>query len=244
VKASELYGDIRKYFMANANKAMVKKYERYFTEGYDAYGIIREKFDKKLKDVKKDKSLNMRLVLSTSKLLVKSGKYEETNFAICLLKEFSAQFDHKTFGQVEKWFDIGIVNWAHTDVFCEHLMSEFFGKEIISLKDISDWRSAKNTYQRRAVPVSMLSLLKTTKSYKSLFGFIEPLMMDGEKKVQQGLGWFLREAWKIKKKETETFLLKWKDKAPRIIFQYATEKMTAEEKKRFRKEKTTSGRRS
>ena len=62
-------------------------------------------------------------------------------------------------------------------------------------------------------------------------------MMDPEKKVQQGLGWFLRESWKIKPKETETFLLKWKNNAPRTIFQYATEKMTAEEKKRFRKDK-------
>ena len=61
--------------------------------------------------------------------------------------------------------------------------------------------------------------------------------LEEEKKVPQGLGWFLREAWKIKRKETETFLLKWKDRAPRVIFQYATEKMTAEEKKRFRKEK-------
>jgi 3-methyladenine DNA glycosylase AlkD len=216
---------------------MVKKYEKYFTEGFDSYGITSEKFNEKVKAVLNDKRVNMKLVLSTGKLLVKSGKYEETNFAICLLKEFSEQFDYKTFEQVEKWFDIGIVNWAHTDIFCGHLMSEFFDRGIVTLKDLSDWRGSRNKYQRRAVPVSMLSLLKTHKNYKSLFSFIGPLMMDSEKKVQQGLGWFLREAWKIKRKETETFLFKWKDKAPRVIFQYATEKMTAEEKKRFRKDK-------
>ena len=228
MKAAELHKDIQKYFKANASKAMVKKYERYFTEGFDAYGLTSEKFDEKVKAVLNDKRVNFRLVLSTGKLLVKSGKYEETNLAICLLKEFSEQFDSKTFSQVEKWFDIGIVNWAHTDIFCGHLMTEFFEKGIVSLKDLSDWRSAKNKYQRRAVPVAMLPLLKTTKNYKTLFSFINPLMMDEEKKVQQGLGWFLREAWKIKRKETETFLLKWKNKAPRVIFQYATEKMTAE----------------
>ena len=237
MKAAELHKDIQKYFKANASRAMVKKYERYFTEGFDSYGITPDKFDEKVKAVLNDKRVNMRLALSAGKLLVKTGKYEETNFAICLLKEFSEQFDSKTFEQVEKWFDIGIINWAHTDIFCGHLMSEFFNRGIVSLKDLSDWRSAKNKYQRRAVPVAMLPLLKTAKSYKPLFSFISPLMMDEEKKVQQGLGWFLREAWKIKAKETETFLLKWKDKAPRVIFQYATEKMTAEEKKRFRKKK-------
>ena len=118
MKAAELHKDIQKYFKANSSKAMVKKYARYFTEGYDAYGVQTEDFNKRLKAVASDESVNMRLVLSVGKLLVKSGKYEETNFAICLLKEFSEQFDTKTFNQIAKWFDIGIVNWAHADVFC------------------------------------------------------------------------------------------------------------------------------
>ncbi|MFC1637152.1 DNA alkylation repair protein, partial [Planctomycetota bacterium] len=84
---------------------------------------------------------------------------------------------------------------------------------------------------------AMLALLKSTKDYAPLFAFIEPLMMDGERVVHQGLGWFLREAWKLRKKQTETFLLKWKNDAARVIFQYATEKMTPEQKKRFKREK-------
>jgi hypothetical protein len=35
----------------------------------------------------------------------------------------------------------------------------------------------------------------------------------------------------------EVFLLKWKDISARLIFQYATEKMTKENKERFRKSK-------
>jgi len=237
MKAAELHKDIQKYCRANADKAMVKKYSRYFTEGFDSYGLTSEKFDKIITSTLNNPKVNMRLVLSTAKLLVKTGKYEETNIAICLLKEFSEDFDAKTFSQIEKWFDVGIVNWAHTDIFCGHLMPPFFEKKIITLKHLSDWRTAKNKYQRRAVPVAMLGLLKTAKNFKPLFTFISPLMMDEAKKVQQGLGWFLREAWKIKRKETESFLLKWKDKAPRTIFQYATEKMTAQEKKRFKRDK-------
>ncbi|MBN2314952.1 MAG: DNA alkylation repair protein [Sedimentisphaerales bacterium] len=105
------------------------------------------------------------------------------------------------------------------------------------MENLSGWRMATNKYQRRAVPVAMLILLKSTNDYAPLFDFIDPLMMDGERVVHQGLGWFLREAWKIKKKPTETFLLKWKNDAARVIFQYATEKMTPEQKKRFKKEK-------
>jgi 3-methyladenine DNA glycosylase AlkD len=67
--------------------------------------------------------------------------------------------------------------------------------------------------------------------------FIEPLMTDKEREVHQGVGWFLREAWKIEPAPVEEFLLKYKDTAPRLIFQYATEKMTAEGKSRFRRSK-------
>jgi 3-methyladenine DNA glycosylase AlkD len=73
--------------------------------------------------------------------------------------------------------------------------------------------------------------------FTPVFAFIEPLMTDDEREVHQGVGWFLREAWKLKRNETENFLLEWKDTAPRLIIQYATEKMSTEEKQRFKKKK-------
>jgi hypothetical protein len=36
----------------------------------------------------------------------------------------------------------------------------------------------------------------------------------------------------------EAFLLDWKDKAPRLIYQYACEKMTPAQKSRYRRSKT------
>jgi 3-methyladenine DNA glycosylase AlkD len=237
MKATELCEQIKNYCRANADEAVVKKYSRYFKEGYNAYGLSREKLEEKVDSILSDKSVNMKLVLTASRSLIKSGKYEETSFAILLLNGFSEQFTAATFREIGKWFQIGIINWGHTDVICDMLIPPFFKKKIISLDALSDWRTAKNKYQRRAVPVSMLALLKNTDDYTPLFDFIEPLMTDNERVVHQGLGWFLREAWKIKKKQTETFLLKWKNDAARVIFQYATEKMTPEQKRRFKKEK-------
>jgi len=237
MRATELREDIRNYCRANANEAIVKKYSRYFKEGYDAYGLSREQFEEKAASILCGKGVNLKLVLSTSRLLVKSGKYEETSFAIRLLSGFSGQFTPATFKEVEKWFEIGIINWGHTDVICGVLISQFLKRKVISLEALRGWRTAKNKYQRRAVPVAMIELLKSTSDYAVLFAFVEPLMLDSERVVHQGLGWFLREAWKLKRKETEAFLLKWKNEAARLIFQYATEKMTPKEKERFRKDK-------
>ena len=166
MKAEELYKDIRQYCKANADEAVVKKYSRFFKEGYDAYGLTREKLEEKVNSILRDKKVNMKLVLSTSRLLVKSGKYEETSFAIRLLKEFSEQFTAGTFKEIGKWFEIGIINWGHTDAICGMIISEFFERKIISLNALEDWRMAKNKYQRRAVPVAMIEILKETADFQ------------------------------------------------------------------------------
>jgi 3-methyladenine DNA glycosylase AlkD len=62
-------------------------------------------------------------------------------------------------------------------------------------------------------------------------------MSDPEKFVQKGLGWFLREAWKIHPEKVEDYLMKWKDRCGRTIIQYATEKMDKEYRKRFARSK-------
>ncbi|MCE5185257.1 MAG: DNA alkylation repair protein [Planctomycetaceae bacterium] len=239
---TQLYEDIIKYCLTHADPDVVLKYKRYFKEGYDAYGLSDKLFKDKVDAVLARPGFNLKLALDTGAMLVQSGKYEETSFAIVLLTGLADQFDKKTFKAAEKWFRSGIVNWAHCDIFCGRLMTEFFNRGIITLDDIFDWRASGRTYQRRAVPVSMLCLLKIEKNFKPLFQFIEPLMLDPEEKVQQGLGWFLREAWKLQPKPTETFLLKWKDRAPRTIIQYATEKMSPEDKQRFKRTVTRASR--
>ncbi|MFZ2147324.1 MAG: hypothetical protein WAV28_08895 [Sedimentisphaerales bacterium] len=81
MKAKELYEEIRSYCQANADMAIVKKYSKYFKEGYDAYGLSREKLEDKVNSILSDKKVNTKPVLSASRHLVRSGKYEETSFA-------------------------------------------------------------------------------------------------------------------------------------------------------------------
>jgi 3-methyladenine DNA glycosylase AlkD len=223
--------------MANANEAVVQKYSRYFKEGYDAFGLTHEQNTAKVNMLLDGQRVDLDLVIHAAPLLLQTGKYEETSFALLLLKAFSKQFTKETFHELGHWFEMGIRNWGHTDFICGEIISIFFKKGIITFQDLSEWRKAKNKFQRRAVAVSLIKELKTTSDYNPWLNFIEPLMMDPEREVHQGLGWFLREAWKRQPSQIETFLYKWKNIAPRLIFQYATEKMTPAEKQRFRKEK-------
>lgn len=234
---AELASEIREYCVENADPATVEKYSHYFKEGYDAYGLSLQQVEDTVLDILEG-GAGYKLIQQTCRILVRSPKYEETSFAILLTKAFEKDFTLKTFEDLEFWFLFGIRNWAHADVISGELIYPMLKQKIIDLSTLEPWRVAENKFQRRAVPVSLIKHMKVTKDLPLFLEFLSPMMMDADREVQQGLGWFLREAWKVRKEETETFLFQWKDKAPRLIFQYATEKMNASEKAKYKKEKT------
>ena len=164
-----------------------------------------------------------------------SGKYEEGSLAIQFLAAQKSQLEPQHLTALAGWFDDGIRNWAHTDVLCGEVLGPVLKTRRVKLDDLGGWRSAPFEYQRRAVPVAMLSLLPGTAEVAPLLDFLRPMMMDEERVVHQGLGWFLREAWKKQSRPVEQFLLEWKERAARLIYQYATEKMTAAQKSPLRR---------
>ncbi len=236
----ELFDRIRRFCKANADEKNVQKYLRYFKEGYNGYGVSVSAFENEISSLMDSGQVSLKLICETAPLLLKSGKYEETSFALVLLKKHSAEFTPELFTKIEKWFDYGINNWAHADMISLDILSYFLINKIIPLRSFNSWRSAVNKYQRRSAAVSLIKYIKSGAELPLLLKFIEPLMTDEAREIHQGVGWFLREAWKIKRPETESFLLKWKNKSPRLIYQYATEKMTAKDKQRFRRDEKKS----
>jgi 3-methyladenine DNA glycosylase AlkD len=229
--------EIRSYCQAHANAAQAARYARYFTEGYDAWGIdgkdplwsaqIEQWFEH-------NRILGLDGFLKLGEILFARGKYEEAGVGIHFLARFNDQISSAHLPGIASWFAAGVRNWGHTDVLCSLVLSPVLSAGGFSLEDFSSWRESKWKYQRRAVPVAMLGLLKTKSRTTPLLHFVEPLMRDPEKVVQQGTGWFLREAWKREPAPVEKFLLTHKDEAPRVIIQYATEKMTPEARARYK----------
>lgn len=233
---STAVAEIRAFCQANADPAVVKKYAKYFKEGYDGYGIDKEvwkahgtRFYDKYRG-----QLDLAGFLRLGNRLFESGKYEEGSFAIVSVRPFLREFTAQSFQGVGEWLEKGVRNWAHTDVICGELLSPCLKSGAVPYAELESWRESSSRWKRRAVPVALLSLISRVET-SALLAFIRPLMMDSERVVHQGLGWFLRETWKKDPVPVEEFLLEWKDRAARLIFQYATEKMTAEQKARFRK---------
>ncbi len=235
--ANTLIQELTQFCIDNYNENNIKKYQHFFKEAHNAYGLSQTLMDEKIKEIVKTKKIELKVILQAAPNLIETGKYELISFPIYLLNNYHKQFDKQVFYEVEKWFNMGINNWAHADGISSYIIHVLITKKIISFEDLKPWLYSKNKFQRRVVPVSFIKPLKENIDLKEVLKFIEPLMHDKEREVHQGVGWFLREAWKKYPSEIEEFLLRWKNTSPRLIIQYATEKMNKEEKLRFKKEK-------
>ena len=238
-KIEEKMHQIRQFFVAEADPAIVKKYARYFKEGFDGYGIDQKAFEKQrdqwIEDWKEDMTLADYLDLGDA--LFQQGRYEEKSLAIVLVQSQRAHFSPTAFKRIGRWFTYGITDWATTDVLCMLVLSGFLLDKVIDFEDLKEWGKSESEWQRRAVPVTLVELIKHDLKPKEALPIIEPLMLDESEYVQKGIGTLLRGLWKKHPHEIEGFLLQWKDHCGRILVRYAVEKMDKESRKRFRKSK-------
>lgn len=230
--------EIRVFCESNSNPEIIKKYSRYFKEGYDGYGIdekiFKEQIDKWIEQWKDEMTIDSYLTLGDELL---HGRYDEKNLAISFIKSQRNYYSKDTFIRIGNWFDYGINNWATTDVLCMLVLSSLIIDKVIDLGDLKSWNNSESEWKRRAVPVTLVELIKKDLKPDEAIEIIEPLMLDDSEYVQKGIGTLLRGLWKKYPSDIENFLMKWKDKCGRLIIQYSTEKMDKEYRKKFRKSK-------
>ncbi len=230
------FAAVRRFCEAHADPTIVEKYRKYFVEGYDPYGLTSEIINAQRDAwLREWEGLGLNGFLDLGDRLVATGKYEEATFAILFAAAFKARFEAGTLPRLGRWLDAGLRNWAHVDVFSGEVLSPFVTGRLVPIDAFSPWRSAPSKWKRRAVPVTLIAAVKTgAVPIPRLLAFVDAMMADEEKVVRQGLGWFLREAWKKQPAAVETFLMKWKDRCGRLIVQYATEKMSPAKKAQFK----------
>lgn len=235
--STEIIQEIQSYCIANADAERVEKSQRFFKEEFVGHGLTAPQLYSKVKELQKEGNFDLPAVLEAAPVLMKGGMFEEISMALLLLGGLWKQFTPETFQTINSWFSLSISNWAHADTLGMFILPKFLDKKILDMNDFRSWLDSPYKFQRRCVPVTLIKHMKKTREVMPSILFVEKLMADPERVVHQGMGWFLREAWKINAAEVEPFLLKYKDTAPRLIIQYACEKMTSENKLRFRRAK-------
>lgn len=231
--------EIKKFYETNSDPEIIKKYSRYFRDGYDGYGIDKDLAEKQITGwIERWKGeMNIDRWLDLGDELFRNGRYDEKHLAIRFIMTQREHYSKETFNRIGKWFDYGVNNWATTDVLCMTVLTDLMVDHVIDLNDLKSWNDTESEWQRRAVPVTLIELVKKGMEPDDALNTIKPLMPDKSEYVQKGIGTLLREIWKKHPGVIEDFLMEWKDSCGRLIVQYATEKMDKEYRKRFRKSK-------
>lgn len=221
-----------------ADPARAQKYARFFREGYDAYGVDHKdpRWTAKQQEwASRFADQPIEKILRFGQSLFATGKYEHGAVAIQFASGRREEIGPEQLAGLRGWLEL-VKNWAHCDVICGELIAPAIASGCIEPEQLDSWASADGRFVRRGLPVSLLGAIPGGSS-KVLLQLVEPLMMDGERVVQQGMGWFLRELWKTDPAPVEALLLAYRDEAPRLIFQYATERMTPASRGKFRRVK-------
>ena len=217
--------EIRKELRANTDPKYKKGELNFFKEKIKTYGVrasvsqrISREYFKKIKHLEKKK------VFSLCEELLESGYIQEIGIAFRWAFRFKNQYEEKDFKIFEKWLKKYISNWTNCDDFCTHNLGYFITEFPEFIPKIKKWTKSKNKWARRASAVIFIYPVKHKKYLKHIFEIADILLLDEDDMVQKGYGWMLKEASNIYPKEVFDFVMKNKNKMPRISLRYAIEK--------------------
>jgi len=147
---------------------------------------------------------------------------EEKNFAVLLLEKSVAKFGDREFRLFESWLD-RVTSWADHDALVHYLIGPLVAAEPRRTARVFRWAKSRNRWRRRAAAVSLIRGARQRLFFDEIVRVSDALLQDQDDMVQKGLGWLLREAAKANPKTTVPYLLRIRDRAPRLVLRTACE---------------------
>jgi len=151
---------------------------------------------------------------------------EEKVFAVLLLENFVAKFGAREFKLFEGWLD-RVSSWADHDGLVHYLIGPLVAAEPRRTARALRWTKSKNRWRRRAAAVSLIRGARQRLFFDQIVRVSDALLQDQDDMVQKGLGWLLRETAKADPKMTVPYLLRIRDRAPRLVLRTACETLPA-----------------
>ena len=151
---------------------------------------------------------------------------EEKTFAVLLLEKSVPKFGEREFKLFEGWLD-RISSWADHDALVHYLVGPLIVAEPSRARHALRWAKSRNRWRRRAAAVSLIHSARQKILFSQIVRVSEALLDDDDDMVQKGLGWLLREAAKADPETTAPYLLRIRDRAPRLVLRTACEALPA-----------------
>lgn len=177
------------------------------------------------------KTDGLEILVQVADRLFTGDVLEEKIFAVLLLENSVGKLGEREFKLFGKWLD-RVSSWADQDALVHYLIGPMIVAEPKRAGQALRWVKSRNRWRRRAAAVSLVRAARQRMLFPQIFRVSEALLADQDDTVQKGLGWLLREAAKAAPKTTVRYLLRIRDRAPRLVLRTACETQPAATKSR------------
>jgi 3-methyladenine DNA glycosylase AlkD len=164
--------------------------------------------------------------------LFSGSNLEEKVAAVFLLEGLDAKFGDREFRLFDAWLD-RISSWADHDGLVHYLISPMMVAKPARTKAAFRWARSRNRWRRRAACVALIRGARARMFFPEIVKLSDLLLADEDGMVQKGLGWLLRETAKFDARRTVPYLMKIRERAPRLVLRTACETLPASAKKRI-----------
>jgi 3-methyladenine DNA glycosylase AlkD len=151
---------------------------------------------------------------------------EERSVAVYLLQPLTANFGQSEFRRFAGWLT-RISNWSDHDALVHYLLGPMIVARPERTAHVFRWAKSKDRWRRRAACVALIQGTRKKMFFAEIMRLTQVLISDPDDMVQKGLGWLLRETAKFNARQAVPYLLKIRNKAPRLVLRTACETLSA-----------------
>lgn len=222
---NQIISQIRKELKASCDPVYKQGEIRFFREKIKTYGVrssVSKEIYKRYFD--KIKNLEKKEIFALCEELMKSGYIQEVGCASKWTFKLNKRYEEKDFKIFENWVKKYITNWANCDDFSTHTIGSFIFQFPEFVPAVKEWTKSKNRWVKRASAVSFIYPVRKGRYLKDVFEISDALLQDPDDMVQKGYGWALKEASNVFPEQVFNYVMKNKNKMPRLALRYAIEK--------------------
>jgi 3-methyladenine DNA glycosylase AlkD len=153
-------------------------------------------------------------------------------FAVFLLENQTHLLGDQEFKLFSSWID-RISSWADHDALAHDVLAPMMLAEPKRSREVFRWVKSPNRWRRRAACVTLIRGTRAKKFFPEIVRLSNLLLADEDDMVQKGLGWLLRETAKYDAKRTVPYLLRIRERAPRLVLRTACETLPVATRKKI-----------
>jgi 3-methyladenine DNA glycosylase AlkD len=172
------------------------------------------------REIRKEHGLDF--LIAVADRLFSGSVLEEKIAAVFLLEKLDGEFGNAEFKLFESWLN-RISSWADHDALVHDLIAPMVASKPARAKTVFRWARSPSRWHRRAACVALIRGTRAKMFFPEIKKLSNSLLQDEDDMVQKGLGWLLRETAKFDARRTVPYLMKIRERAPRLVLRTACE---------------------